>query len=827
MCSSSMLPLTMLGFLMLMLSLCDADSICPSDLNTLTLEPDKLLIDFGAKNVSELVNCTSTDEDHDGMYWSFGNSNSSVEYGESFIAWSLSLSDLNETAQCKIKQSDGHECSIELDITLYKYPEMVYVFPLNYATATEGTLYQLQCDIISVAPVQNLTVRWYKNNQIIRTDSFTSIIKTPVTESSVLEVNISRDENGARFRCEAQLDLGPYESPPPFVSNTYTVVVNYAPDIENKSEDVYVDDGSNVTLHCEAEGRPPPGFQWTLDGTDMLENKNYLDIIGVTTNATYICTAFNKVGRVTKKIHVHVIKTTAATVAPAAAAAVTTPEPLMPRACPLILTPAEIVVRFGDSASINCNTTQPDFVGMGWEATLGSTAFLRQPTVLWTVDKLEDWTMYVTCYVFLRGGFQCNVRPNITLYKTPDIVSVSAMHQGPMVEGKEYSLKCDIFNVAPVGKLRLTWIRDNKTVNIKTFDGNSIGPVNESAILNVTANRDDNGAQFKCMAELILGPNGPEIVPTVTSSPHIAVVNYKPQIKVCERHLTDVEHKIRVDMLSCEADGNPPPAVQWYYKGALINASQPLSRTQSGKYTAKFENSFGSTEISVDITVEYGPLFTCNDRYEVKQNDKFPCEAVGIPKPITTWRKDGINVDYPLHLTKKDNGTYTLEATNKHGTTNHTLYLDVLYTPTIIEETYKEKEFTLGENVTLDCIAEGNPPPEILWTYTPAVNARETTGGRQRSIIITRATSTNAGVYNCIATNGVGSHTRSVTLMMKDESKAFPLAIIWMLIVLIGTLIFIVMVVVHNRRKKQGQYSFVPDGADKPIPMTPQSNGVQ
>ncbi|KAL7378506.1 hypothetical protein ABVT39_014849 [Epinephelus coioides] len=102
-------------------------------------------------------------------------------------------------------------------------------------------------------------------------------------------------------------------------------------------------------------------------------------------------------------------------------------------------------------------------------------------------------------------------------------------------------------------------------------------------------------------------------------------------------------------------------------------------------------------------------------------------------------------------------------------------------------------------------------------------------GGARRSIVITRATSTNAGVYICVATNKVGNVTRSVNLTMKGKNSAFSMAGIWwwlvVLIIICG--IIIVVIVVHVHRKKKGQYSFVPDGSDRPIPMTTQSNGVQ
>lgn len=88
----------------------------------------------------------------------------------------------------------------------------------------------------------------------------------------------------------------------------------------------------------------------------------------------------------------------------------------------------------------------------------------------------------------------------------------------------------------------------------------------------------------------------------------------------------------------------------------------------------------------------------------------------------------------------------------------------------IVAPTFREvnisKEVRPGENVTFHCDAEGNPAPEIHWNYTSADNVRQTTGGRQYLSII-EATSTNAAVYICVATNKVGKVTKFVTVKIK------------------------------------------------------------
>ena len=82
-----------------------------------------------------------------------------------------------------------------------------------------------------------------------------------------------------------------------------------------------------------------------------------------------------------------------------------------------------------------------------------------------------------------------------------------------------------------------------------------------------------------------------------------------------------------------------------------------------------------------------------------------------------------------------------------------------------ITDAYDSVEVVTGGNVSFGCSAEGHPPPEVKWKYTAAINARETAWGRQNTVIIlTRAKSANGGIYSCVATNEVGTATRSITV---------------------------------------------------------------
>ncbi|TNN23438.1 Cell adhesion molecule 4 [Liparis tanakae] len=260
------------------------------------------------------------------------------------------------------------------------------MFPTKHVAAVEGELYELQCDIDQVAPVQHLMVRWYRDDDNIKTDSYAQPNATQgiVSVSFTLAANFSRGENGSRFR--------------------------YAPELKNITEDVSVNVGDDVTLDCGAEGYPAPAFRWSRDGVNLPETTNGLNIT-LATSAIYNCTATNYLGDVTKIIHVHVKKTSIME----APAALTTPGPSPPISCPLVLTPAKIAVRFGDPVSVNCSTSATRFSKIGWEAISGGMTS-TDAVVTWTVEEVNDWDTKPLCYIDVEDG-PCSIMLDVTLYR--------------------------------------------------------------------------------------------------------------------------------------------------------------------------------------------------------------------------------------------------------------------------------------------------------------------------------------------------------------------------------------------------------------------------
>nr|XP_046158733.1 intercellular adhesion molecule 1-like isoform X3 [Oncorhynchus gorbuscha] len=193
--------------------------------------------------------------------------------------------------------------------------------------------------------------------------------------------------------------------------------------------------------------------------------------------------------------------------------------------CPVELNPPRVVVRYGDSVSVNC-TTSTDPEGMGWEVTFGGIGLQENVSfVTWTVGSLMDWTIEPKCYINLQNESQCTEILPVILYKTPDSVSISPLsHSGPMMEGKEYQLQCDIQNIAPLQNLVVRWYKGNETIETQTFNDSTKELVNMSSTITITHKRYEGEVEYRCEAELDLGPEGPK--PTALSSKPLNVTVY-------------------------------------------------------------------------------------------------------------------------------------------------------------------------------------------------------------------------------------------------------------------------------------------------------------
>uniref|UniRef100_A0A8C3AJX6 Ig-like domain-containing protein n=1 Tax=Cyclopterus lumpus TaxID=8103 RepID=A0A8C3AJX6_CYCLU len=167
----------------------------------------------------------------------------------------------------------------------------------------------------------------------------------------------------------------------------------------------------------------------------------------------------------------------------------------------LSMNPPSVVVRFGDSFSVNCSSTSDLIESMGLESRYGSSmSSSGNSFVVLKVESVTDWEFEPICFLnHLRDG-QCLQTLPVTVYKTPDTVSISPPSLEGLVEGERYSIQCDIVNVAPVSSLSVHWHRGDAIFYTERFDGSSLSPVNKTSVFNLTAQRGDDETRIWCEA---------------------------------------------------------------------------------------------------------------------------------------------------------------------------------------------------------------------------------------------------------------------------------------------------------------------------------------
>ncbi|XP_077352489.1 vascular cell adhesion protein 1-like isoform X1 [Festucalex cinctus] len=267
--------------------------------------------------------------------------------------------------------------------------------------------------------------------------------------------------------------------------------------------------------------------------------------------------------------------------------------------CSLVLKPARVVVGFGEPVSVICEATRPVRV-LGWESAISAAHTQQGSSVQWKVDSLIDWIEEPICYgVFFTTPRQCEEKLNLVLYKSPDSVTITVVnHTGPMVAGKEYQLLCEVQNVAPVQYLNLKWYKGRSEVYNRSFtDLTSPSPVQVSSILVITPSEADDGARYSCVAELELGPEGPQPPPTITSELLRASVYFPPTFQSPEAESVEVPESGETT-INCTAAGNPAPVYSWQPElepkrendqEAVLTSSSLLP----GTYTCTASNALG------------------------------------------------------------------------------------------------------------------------------------------------------------------------------------------------------------------------------------------
>lgn len=308
----------------------------------------------------------------------------------------------------------------------------------------------------------------------------------------------------------------------------------------------------------------------------------------------------------------------------------------------------------------------------------------------------------------------------------------------------------------------------------------------------------DEEGDYTCYAENTLGKDEMHV--------HITVVSAAPRIR--PSFLTYAKVKpggnIRFD---CEAIGEPKPKILWMLPSSdMIAASNErylmhvngsleirnVKLADAGEYVCIARNAAGDESKAYKLEMDGNPPIingyfqnrtVVKDTAEKYSRKLIDCKAEGDPPPKITWvMPDNIFLSAPYYgsrIVVHYNGTLEIRnvrptdtaeficmARNDGGEAVLVIHLEVtnqLMRP-IFKNPFNERVVTrLGKTTVLNCSADGNPPPDMIWTLP---NGTQLTGGPIRSsqhhlgsdgtFVIYNPSKGDAGKYRCAAKNKIG-----------------------------------------------------------------------
>ncbi|KAL4608866.1 matrix-remodeling-associated protein 5 [Arapaima gigas] len=165
-----------------------------------------------------------------------------------------------------------------------------------------------------------------------------------------------------------------------------------------------------------------------------------------------------------------------------------------------------------------------------------------------------------------------------------------------------------------------------------------------------------------------------------------------------------------------------------------------------------------------------------------------PCETIGEPKPFLSWTKVSTGAMIAMHtrvqrfevhpngsliirrVQFQDRGQYLCTVQNQYGIDKMTVTLIVLaQKPRLLQPYHRDVVVYLGENISLDCQAQGLPTPHVAWVLPNRTALSVASGVEQRvmllangTLLIKDASHPDRGIYQCTASNVAGAVALSV-----------------------------------------------------------------
>ncbi|XP_033947808.1 hemicentin-1 [Pseudochaenichthys georgianus] len=621
-----------------------------------------------------------------------------------------------------------------------------------------GSSVTLRCEAHGV-PAPEVT--WYKNGLQLAAGNG---LKMDPQQLEIIGVQIA---DGGTYTCRVSNVAGQ-------VDRTFRLNVHVPPVLDGPlSESLNYTLGSHVSLLCEASGVPVPSITWLKDGTPIESslqwqwsvrgNRLELGPLTLSHAGTYTCVAKNGGGHTQKDYTLTV------------------------QVSPTILDfehPSDVSAPMGEELTLECRATGIPTPRLSWlkdGVTLeGSDA--RHISVspdgsTLTLLRLspEDSGTY-TCLAVSPAGQESKIYTLFVLVP-PSISGESAVPREVQVtQDSVVTLECQTAGNPPP---QISWLKNGRPLLLSP----RTRLLSADSVLRISPVQLSDSGLYTCVARSRAG---------------LAELSYDVQVQVPPGvdHVEPVEPITVVQgslvTLTCEARGVPPPTLTWMKDGQPLSLHRNLlldgqeTRLQlpdvapadAGLYSCVASNQAGSSTKSFNLTVHEPPKITSSSSPEelniaVDSPLELECSAVGAPPPTLSWLKDGLSLEgrdivqqdgHFIRISKvqvEDAGLYTCLASSPAGEDGKNHWVQVQVPPTLVGSgDVRTLTVPVNGHLTLECLANSDPAPEIEWYKDEAKlqlgsRIQRLAGGQYLEIQEVRPE--DSGHYSCVVTNIAGS----------------------------------------------------------------------
>ncbi|XP_036183373.1 neuronal cell adhesion molecule isoform X6 [Myotis myotis] len=582
---------------------------------------------------------------------------------------------------------------------------------------------------------------------------------------------------------------------------------------QQSPKDYIVDPRENIVIQCEAQGKPPPSFSWTQNGTHFDIDKDPLVtmkagsgtlIINImsegkaeTYEGVYQCTARNERGAaISNNIVVRPSRSPLWTKEKLEPITLRSGQSLVLPCRPPIGLPPAIIFWMDNSFQ---RLPQSERVSQGLNGDLYFSNVLPE-------DSREDYICYarfnhtqtiqqkqpISVKVILVDELNDTIAANLS---DTEVYGAKSSRERPPtfltpqgnasnkeeLRGNVLSLECIAEGLpTPI----IYWIKEDGTLPInRTFYRNF------QKTLQITQVSEADSGKYQCIAKNALGVIHHTISVTVKAAPYWIMA---PQNLV----LSPGED----GALICRANGNPKPRISWLSNGVPIEIApddpsrkingdtiifSSVQERSSAVYQCNASNEYGYLlgNAFVNVLAEPPRILTSeNTLYQVIANRPalLDCAFFGSPLPTIEWFKgtkgSALREDtYVLHengtleipVAQKDStGTYTCVARNKLGMAKNEVHLEIKDPTRII----KQPEYAVvqrGSTVSFECKVKHDHTliPTVIWLKD---NGELPSDGRftvdKDQLVVADVSDNDGGTYTCLANTTLDNVSASAVL---------------------------------------------------------------